>query len=405
MGFQHPSQYPQAVAAALKLYRDEDVARGENILDNWSLMHIAFRRSPVLKFTRTRVEVADGRSLGDLSAAPEFENLWMRPESATILLKLVTDAQSRLVRVWAIQLLKRVQASALQVLTAEQLLALLNHSDEEVQQFGGFCLQSSSETSTWPIATWLKLLETSSVSALATICEVVSERVKPERLGLEQCIALTTARATPVARLGLSWLASRRIGSGQDRALLGGLADVQCEAVGAEAAEFALAILGSPQEYRTDNVSPFFDSLNQQVRRGAWEWLTVQSPGYDDEALWSRLLETPYDDVRQRLVAELNQRTRGPAALRRRDLSAVWTSVLLNVHRGGRAKLTALRQISQAIADQPDRADRLVPVLAVAIRSVRPPEARAGLAAILSRRLPVGRNSRRRFPGIYRNCG
>jgi hypothetical protein len=62
----------------------------------------------------------------------------------------------------------------------------------------------------------------------------------------------------------------------------------------------------------------------------------------------------------------------------------VWTTVLLGVHRGGRAKLAALRQISQAIADQPGRAERLVPVLAVAIRSVRPPEARAGLSAILS---------------------
>ena len=62
----------------------------------------------------------------------------------------------------------------------------------------------------------------------------------------------------------------------------------------------------------------------------------------------------------------------------------MWTTVLLGIHRGGRAKLTALRQISAAIAEQPDRAERLIPVLAVAIRSVRPPEVRAGLSAILS---------------------
>src|SRR5690242_12830918 len=111
-----------------------------------------------------------------------------------------------------------------------------------------------------------------------------------------------------------------------------------------------------------EDVSPFFDSLNAQVRRGAWDWLTLQSPGYDDAELWSRLLETPYDDLRLRLVAELNKRTRhtdGPPALRRQDLSTVWTTVLLGVHRGGRAKLTALRQISRAIAEQPDRAERL----------------------------------------------
>jgi hypothetical protein len=54
------------------------------------------------------------------------------------------------------------------------------------------------------------------------------------------------------------------------------------------------------------------------------------------------------------------------------------------VHRGGRTKLKALRQISQALAERPERGEELIPVLAVAIRSVRPPEVRAGLSAILT---------------------
>src|SRR5262249_47442899 len=148
-----------------------------------------------------------------------------------------------------------------------------------------------------------------------------------------------------------------------------------------------LGILGNAAHYQTDAVSPFFDSLNAEVRRGAWLWLTPASPGYDDAALWSRLLETPYDDVRLRLVEALTARTRESkvsTALQRQDLTQVWTSVLLGVHRGGRTKLVALRQISQAIFAEPERADKLIPVLAVAIRSVRPPEARAGLSAILS---------------------
>jgi len=387
MGFQRPSAYCQAVATALALYRDDDVAMGENILDNWSLVHLAFRRSPVLQFKRTCVEVADGRSLGDLAAAPLFVDLWQKPEAASVLLKLVTKAQSRLVRVWTIQLLKRDHASTMQTITAEQLLALLNHANEEVQQLGAGLLETLSGIDGWPITTWLQLLETRSVTALATICDAMTRRVSPERLSLDQCVVLACARATPVARMGLSWLGKRAVTGPHDRTTIGRLAGVQCEAVGAEAAKYALAILGSPPTYRTDDVSPFFDSRNTEVRRGAWAWLTPQTPGYGDAALWSRLLETPYDDVRLRLVEELNKRTRqtaGPPALSRQDLSMVWTTVLLGVHRGGRAKLTALRQISQAIAAEPDRADRLVPVLAVAIRSVRPPEARAGLSAILS---------------------
>jgi hypothetical protein len=58
--------------------------------------------------------------------------------------------------------------------------------------------------------------------------------------------------------------------------------------------------------------------------------------------------------------------------------------VLLNIHRGGRAKLSALRQISDRILREPQNAKTLLPVLAIAIRSVRPPEARHGLAAIVT---------------------
>jgi hypothetical protein len=61
----------------------------------------------------------------------------------------------------------------------------------------------------------------------------------------------------------------------------------------------------------------------------------------------------------------------------------VWSSVLLGVHRGGRQKRKATGQLAAAIADQPQRADELLPVLAASIRSVRQPERRSGLAAVV----------------------
>jgi hypothetical protein len=387
LGFQKPAEYPAAVARALLAYRDDDVATGENILDNWSLVHIAFRRSAVLQFLRTRVEVAEGRSLGELAAAPQFEELWQRSESAALLLDLLTQANSRLVRVWATQLLKRLHAQTLATIDAQQLLALLNHFDPDVQQFGASILATHSGIDSWPVTTWLRLLETQNMTALATICQAMNARVKPERLSVAQCVDLTCARATPVARLGLSWLKARLVSIEADRAAIARLSEAKCEAVGAEIAAYALSILGMPPAYQAHEVVAFFDSLNAQVRKGAWDWLGPQSPGYDDATLWSRLLETPYDDVRLRLVEELHKRTQragGPAVLAHQDLTGVWTAVLLGIHRGGRSKLKALRQISQAIAEQPERAETLLPVLAVAIRSVRLPEARAGLASILS---------------------
>lgn len=393
VGFQRPTDYPAAVAKAFALFRDEDLAKGENILDSWSLLNLGFRNSPVLKFGRSKVDLVDGRSLNALAAAPRFEPLWKRAESAALLLNLLIQAQSRLVRIWAAQLLKRDHAPTLQSITADQLLALLDHPDEDVQQFGATLLESLSTIDSWPISAWLKMLETRSLTALGTICTAMSQRVRPERLDLAQCVTLACQRATPVARLGLAWLKERNISTDQDRAALARLADARCDAVASEAAEYALSKLGAAEVYETELVLPFFDSLNAEVRRGAWNWLTPTSPGYSDPQLWAKLLETPYDDVRLRLVDQLSQRSQvragsqvsiGAPALRRQDLSTIWSMVLLGVHRGGRAKLKALRQISQAIADHPDRAEQLIPVLAVAIRSVRLAEARAGLSAILS---------------------
>lgn len=390
MGFQRPGEYTARVAAALASYIDDDFAKGENILDNWSLMHACFLHSSVLSFGRRRVELAEGKSLASLAATPQFEKQWAKAESAVVLLKLLLQARSRLVRVWTIQLLKRHHAASLQALSAEQLLELLDHDDQDVQQFAAGLLESLAAIDTWPIETWLRLLETRNMTALSTICQAMERRVRPERLDLAQCVALACARATPVARLGLAWLAARKMEVARDRETIRGLAQAQCTAVGTEVAKLALEWLGMPETYRPDDVVQFFDSLNEQVRSGAWNWLVPGSPGYGDAELWSRLLESPYDDVRLKLIDELDKRSRksgapaAPSALARQDLDAIWTSVLLAVHRGGRAKLKALRQISQAVADHPDRAERLLPVLVVAIRSVRPPEARAGLAAILT---------------------
>ena len=108
-------------------------------------------------------------------------------------------------------------------------------------------------------------------------------------------------------------------------------------------------------------------------------------PGWNDPALWSRLVESPYDDVRLCVVRALESRQQhklpGSAD---EQVAFVWTTVLLNVHRGGRTKVLALRQISEAIKRDPPRAAPLLPVLAVAIRSVRLPEARAGIAAVVA---------------------
>src|SRR5205814_9747041 len=102
-----------------------------------------------------------------------------------------------------------------------------------------------------------------------------------------------------------------------------------------------------------------------------------------DPALWSRLIESPYDDVRAALVHRLKLRQSLPG-VQTDSLAFLWQTVLLNIHRGGRAKLIALNQISRQITAAPASAELLLPVVAVSIRSVRAPEARHGLAALVS---------------------
>ncbi len=78
----------------------------------------------------------------------------------------------------------------------------------------------------------------------------------------------------------------------------------------------------------------------------------------------------------------LEQRSKLPGASLD-QFAPLWTAVLLGIHRGGRHKIKAVHQISRALIDTPTRAEMLLPIIAVAIRSVRPAEARVGLAAVV----------------------
>jgi hypothetical protein len=381
------------VARALVGYRDSDLAKGENILDSWGLLHICFGESDALEFRATHIELKEGRGLGDLSAAPRFPELWQTAKGAEILFSVVWQTQARMVRVWAIQWLRKVRQAVPMDLQPDRLLKLLDHDDAEVQQFGAELLQSATGLEKMPVSFWLLLLKTKNLTALQTICEVVSKHVSADRLELAQCVELASATATPVARLGFGFLKARNINTPSDRGLVSRLGNAKCPAVGRELSGWALGILGKGG-YSLDAVQSFFDSLLFEIRDGAWTWLISPGcPAYNDPVLWSRLTETPFDDVRLKLVDHLERRASadGNGSSQAQDvafqsdaLTPVWCSVLLGVHRGGRQKLKAVRQLGAALNANPGRTEQLLPVLAVAVRSVRRPEARAGLAAVVS---------------------
>jgi len=385
MGFQRSDDYAAAIARALIRYQDEDLHRGEDILENWGLVQACFHHHPALVFQASRIEVAVGSHLADLSAAPRFPAAWQNESALDVLFDVVRRAKSRLVRIWAIELLRTHHAELMTTIAIDVLVDLLNHSDEEVQQFGGELLEGHSRLDSLPVEMWLRLLEVRNITLLETICQVMRDHVTADRLTLEECIQLACVEVTSVARLGVDFLQVRQIETAEERLLLRRLAGAKCDAIGGQLANWALAIVGPDDDtlYDVESVCYFFDSLLASVREGAWSWLVTPSRGYNDSVLWTRILETPFDDVRLRVVEELERRAKLPG-VNASDLTPVWCSVLLGVHRGGRQKAKAVRQLGAALQRSPDRVDELLPVLVVAIRSVRQPEFRAGLAAIMT---------------------
>ena len=383
LGHSDAAVYPAAVGNALVRYTDDDVRTGENLLDNWGLMHACFGKSPQLAFNARHTNLSSTGRLADLAAAPMFERHWAAANAFPVLIDVLLRSQCRPVRVWAIQLLRRLHAESLPKIEAQLLLRLIDHADADVAGFAAELLSNAATVSAFPMTTWMDLLATRNPTVVAAICQAFQKHVSFDRVSIAQAVELATRAAVPVATLGLEILGGKTIRSDADIHQLAGLSKAQCAAVARRIAEFALSRLNVPGVYQLDEIVAFFDSRLRTLRDGSFAALAAQSPADTDPAFWARLFESPYDDVRVELVNRLKTRASLPGASAE-STASLWQNVLLNIHRGGRAKLSALRQISDRVIREPQSARTLLPILTIAIRSVRPPEARHGLAAIVT---------------------
>ncbi|HEY3325485.1 MAG TPA: hypothetical protein VGP72_33845 [Planctomycetota bacterium] len=401
LAFARPKEFVPAVSRALRAYRDDDLLKTQNIMDSWSLLHACYGEA--LHFTATSAALPPGRTLGELLPAPFMLKLWQQPEAMSSLLQLVQNAESRLVRLWSMQLLRREHKERLASLEIDAIAGLLDHADEEVQQFGAEILQTAA-VDKLPITDWLRLLKTRNLTALDLVCQAFAKHVSPDRIDLAQCVEMACARQAPVARLGLNLLKQRTISTPEERAKVAAVADTRCASLAGELAQWALTVIAR-DSYDRDLVLRFFDSLQPAARGHAWTWLVGQAvqpaivvvqpkqagqpapQAYNDAELWARLLETPFDDLRLSIINHLERRATTPVAkgpgFSADALAPLWCSVLLAIHRGGRQKIKAVRQLGEAIRQDPAKAEALLPILSIALRSVRGPEARAGLAALV----------------------
>jgi hypothetical protein len=377
LGHTDRARYGRAIRAALSLYRDEHVEKPEQLLDAWGLVHALYWGSPVLERGALGVRLAPEAALSDLEPAPIYPDAWEGVFEDVF--ALVTGARCRTVRAFAIQILKRGYEADLRGLPLARVRPLLSSQHEEVQTFGAELLKGVAGLATLPITAWLDLLRIENTAALEFLCEVVKKHVSPARLTLAECVDLACAKAAPVAELGLGWARQKPIKAAADIDTVVLLARAGAPRVREEAVAWVVELLKGSTHARIEHARDLIDSRYADVRAQGLALFQADPRFRDDTGLWTALAETPYDDVRAFLLRHLEARR---AAFTPEALRHVWATTLLSVHRGSRDKRAALRQLADRIVARPGEAEAILPLLGVALRSVRPPERRAALAAV-----------------------
>jgi hypothetical protein len=373
LGWREPARYQRAMMATLPLYQDQHLSKPENVLDSWGLVHALYHGSDVLERHQAGTRLRPGRTLAELAPAPFKPAVWTdRHED---LFELVQHAGSRTVRAWAIAWL-RAHAN-LSGLPLSRVRPMLRSQHDEVVLFGAELLRSVAGLETMLIGDWLELLQIRNATALPIVCELMEKHVAPSRLRATECVTLAQSPMAAVAALGLRWLRDK---PGVELETVLGLGEAEVPPVRAQAVEWLLERIRGSAASRPEHLRELIDARHLDTRERALALWEAEPRFHDDGTLWAALPESPYEDVRARVIAHLERRL---AELTPGSIRHIWVSALLAVHRGGRAKPLVARQISRRIADHPAEADDLLPLLGIALRSLRQPERRAGLAALV----------------------
>ncbi|OAI47945.1 hypothetical protein AYO44_08405 [Planctomycetaceae bacterium SCGC AG-212-F19] len=388
LGKQDPERYRTAVTRALTLYEDADTATGLALLDNWGLIHILFHHSPALVALRTGWTVPEGHSLANVVPAPIFPAAWSA--APRTYLHLIRDARCRVVRQWAIRSVKQTDPALLSSFSTEDLFALLKSDDPEVVALAVDVLRNVPDLAALGPERLLQLLDTPNPDTMQLLGDLFVAKLPVEHVPLEVALRLARSRPVPAVRLGFTWLKAKTYANEADCRALFGLVEAEAGPLRLELVRWARGVLGASPHFQPGWVLEYLDSRHAEVREEGWQWLREDARVRDHVALWRKLLESPYDDVRLLLIADLEKRVKGDhgrikddARLNDELLRFLWASVLLNIHRGNRIKPLVVGQLLRRIAQRPAEAPAILPLLSVALRSLRGPEWRTGLSGVV----------------------
>lgn len=373
------TQYIAMLAPILAQYTDAQFEPTHKMLDCWSLMHALFWGNGVISREIDGVRVRTGCSMADLTPQPWNEPAWRLSSAFMPLFALVLRGQSTLVRNIALMLLRKYHGPALKKVPLAQIVALLKSPYSQAQTLSGELLENAAGLESFTLTEWLGLLQIDNPYALPVLCRLVARHIAPESVSLEQCVQLACTRAAPVAELGLQWLRSHNPSSPAELESLLALRNAPADVVRGPATEWLLGLLESSSYARVEQVRELADSMHHDVRERVLNMLAMGGKFADEHTLWAALAESPHDDVRAFLMKHLTARM---DALTPESVLHLWATVLLSVHRGSRTKQAVLKQLSLSVVSEPERAETLLPLLAIALRSVRAPERRGALAAI-----------------------
>jgi hypothetical protein len=389
LGRQHPERYFAAVRAILPRYVDADFADGLALIDNWGLIHILYHFSPALLSNPSGWTLVEGHSLAELEPEPIYAPLWKA--DAKPLLELLNTARSRPVRQWAIQMLKREHPKALPALPLEQLIAWLSHPAAEMVALAAELLKTGPGLASVGVERLLQLLTNASPETLDMLCELVGAHLRPEEVTVTQAVELARQRPQSLASLGFRLLHAKQYPSKAVCEALLRIADTEATQLRVEMVRWSCGVLSASPHFDPAWVLEYLDNRHDEVRAEGWRWLENEPRARDDVVIWHRLIESPYDNVRLKLVEYLHAKTSGATVddkmkepLDPEMVRFLWATVLLNVNRGSRNKPEVVRQLVQRLDRRPGEAEQLLPIMSVALRSLRGPEFRAGLVGVVN---------------------
>lgn len=383
MAQERPARFVRSVAPALARYEDADLAKPSHLLDAWSLCHILYWGSPVLRRAPRGIQIAPNAALADLKVAPMVPQAWVDELEQT--LELAATARSRPVARFAVQLLVEHHEGAIEQLDFAVMLRLLRAPSEEPRVFAAERLHKLRGLDKLPLSDWLALMDGASLEVLPEIVRLVRLHVDPKRLSLEECIDLARSPAADSAELGLHWAQlrfERAAPSTLERQRLLRLAGARAPSVRTQAAAWLATLLRGADEARPEEVRELCDAADAAVRERGLSLVSEVERFRHSPLVWAAMAESPHADVRDKVVLELEARHKAARLLADKQLAQLWATTLLDIRRA-KLKPRALGVMGASLFAHPERADDLLPLLRIALRSLRPPERRPALAALM----------------------